>query len=282
MIKKVLSKLTLTILCSFYLSISHANETLTLSIHPYKSATILHKAFEPLTQYLSSVTKTTIQLQIAKDYQSHIDLIGKDKVDIAYMGPASYVQLVKEYGKKRLLTRLAINGKPTFKGVIVVPLKSKITTLQMLKNTRFAFGNAASTMSHLVPRYMLLKAKIPISKLKKYAFLGNHENVALAVLSGNYDAGAVKEEIYFKYQSQGLRALAETPSLSEHLFVVNNNLHSNLVKKLKNEMLNLHSIKENILILQSIKKTASALVSVKDSDYENLRNILETLDTENK
>ena len=281
MIKKVGSSATLILFFLFYLSIAHANETLTLSIHPYKSASDLHKAFEPLAQYLSRVTHTNIQLHVAKDYQSHIDLIGRNKVDIAYMGPASYLRLVKIYGKKRLLARLAINGEPTFKGMIIVPTKSNITTLQMLADTRFAFGSAASTMSHLVPRYMLLEAGIPVTKLKKHAFLGNHANVALGVLSGNYDAGAVKEAIFFKYQSQGLRVLAETPPLSEHLFVVNDNLNSNLVKKLKNALLKLHTMKQNIVILQSIKKTASALASVKDSDYENLRKILHTLETEN-
>ena len=162
---------------------AYADKTLIFSIHPYKSATILNKSFSPLALYLLKAIDQNIAIKISKNYQSHIDLIGSDSVDIAYMGPASYVKLVNKYGKKRLLSRLAINGIPTFRGMIIVPTNSEIRTLQMLKNKRFAFGSTSSTMSHLVPRFMLIKAGVPISSFKKHAFVGNHINVALGVLS---------------------------------------------------------------------------------------------------
>ena len=275
--KRMLVFCSLILLSSFFCNSPIAETKLILSIHPYKQATAISKSFSPLVKYLSNKTNRPFELKISKDYQTHIDLIGKDQVHIAYMGPASYVKLVDIYGNKRLLTRLEVSGSPTFQGMIITRQDSEITTLNMLKNKRFAFGSPSSTMSHLVPRYMLHDAEIPLTKLQHYAFLGNHINVALGVLAGNYDAGAVKESVFYKYEKKGLKVLASTPPLSEHLFVVSNNMDKKLVNKLRKLMLELNLKTEGPDVLRSIKKTTTALVSVQDNDYHNLREIMETL-----
>jgi len=275
-------KRTFVCFCLLSLSIffTHAvlaESTLILGVHPYKQATEISKSFTPLVKYLSDKTNRSFKLKISKNYQTHIDLIGNDQVHIAYMGPASYIKLVENYGKKRLLSRLEINGKPTFQGVIITRQDSDISALKLLQNKRFAFGSPSSTMSHLVPRYMLFDAGIPVSALEKYAFLGNHVNVALGVLTGNYDAGAVKEAIYKKYKEKGLKALATTVPLSEHLFIASDNIDNKFVIKLREIMLELNLQSNGPDILKSIKKTTTALVAVRDSDYDNLRKMMETL-----
>jgi len=68
-------------------------------------------------------------LRVAKTYKSHIELVGKNKVDIAYMGPAPYVKLVKNYGHKPLLAKIQVLGKSTFRGAIIVAQNSPIKTL---------------------------------------------------------------------------------------------------------------------------------------------------------
>jgi phosphonate transport system substrate-binding protein len=74
-----------------------------------------------------------------------------------------------------------------------------------------------------------------------------------------------------------LRALATTPALSEHLFVTSNTLDPELIKRLRDAMLTLHQDSEGKQILTSIKKGATAMVPVKNSDYDNLREILRSL-----
>lgn len=276
-IKPALVFVSLILLSFWFTKIVADETTLIFSVHPYKQSTVINNSFSPLVKYLSDKTSRSFELRISKDYQSHIDLIGNDQVDIAYMGPASYVKLVDTFGKKRLLTRLEVAGKPTFQGVIIIRRDSDISSLKMLQGKRFAFGSPSSTMSHLVPRYMMISEGITVEQLGKYAFLGNHANVALGVLAGNYDAGAVKEAVFQKYKSKGLKKLAMTPKLSEHLFIVNNKMDNKLVNEIKTLMLDLHLDSNGIEILQSIKKSATALVSVKDSDYDNLRDIIKRL-----
>jgi phosphonate transport system substrate-binding protein len=247
-------------------------------VHPYLPATELVKRYTPLMEYLGRKLNQPVQIQVSKDYQDHIDKIGRDKVDIAYMGPASYVKVVNHYGRKPILARLEINGKPVFQGVIIIRKGSSISNLADLSGKSFAFGDPNSTMSHLVPRYMLWKDGVNIENLAKHAFLDNHNNVALGVLAGDYDAGAVKEEVFYKYQTRGLKALMKTPEISEHLIIAGNNLHAAKVKVLREALYGLKKDEQGGNIMSAIKKTMTGMVPASDEDYDNLRTILYALE----
>ena len=253
---------------------SLAAKTLILSIHPYKSATQLLTAYTPLAEYLGNEIGTPVQIQIAPDYATHVQRIGKNEVDLAYMGPASYVELVDEYGKKPIIARQYINGIPTFRGKLIARKDSPINSLADLNNKRFAFGDKGSTMSHLVPNYMLINAHI---RLKATSFLGSHDNVALGVLTGDYDAGAVKEEVFDKYAPRGLKAIATTPALSEHLFVARSNMDNTMYEKLCQAFYSLKDKPDGIRIMQSIKPGITSFGNATDHDYDNLRKILDVL-----
>lgn len=263
--------------CCAMQSVNAADKPLILGIHPYKTPSKLIKVFTPLARHISQQINVPVEVHISKDYQTHIDNIGNKKINIGYLGPASYIKLTRQYGKKPILARLEINGKPTFQGKIIVRQESPFKTLADLKNTLFAFGDPNSTMSHLVPRFMLSEAGIRIPGMLKHKFLGSHDNVALGVLTGDFDAGAVKEAVYYKYQERGLRELASTPVLSEHLFVTCGKVPAKLQNKISSILIDLGKSEYGRAILKDIKQGMTAMRSAKDSDYDNLRHILDTL-----
>jgi phosphonate transport system substrate-binding protein len=267
----------LMVLVGLFSSCAFARDNLVFGIHPYKSPTKLIKAYTPLSKYLSKAVGMPVEISISKDYQSHIEAIGTDKLDIAYMGPASYIKLVDRYGKKPLLACQAIHGKPTFQGKIITRKGSTLSSLSQLKGKRFAFGDPSSTMSHLVPRYMLIKAGVNANNLKRFKFLGSHDNVALSVLSGEYDAGAVKEAVFYKYEGRGLKVLESTPVFSEHVFVASKKVDLVIVQKLREAFLSLGKAAKGKHIMGSIKPGMSGMHPVKDENYNNLREILRTL-----
>ena len=250
------------------------NNTLILGVHPYLPPADLEKRFTPLIQYLSRQLGVPMKLSISKDYETHIENIGNKVFDIAYIGPSSYVELINKYGPHTLLARLEIAGKPYFNGYIVVRQDSNIQTLEELKGKRFAFGSPHSTMSYLVPRHMLIEAGVSLESLREYKFQGNHRNVALGVLLGEFDAGAIKEETYFKFKKKGLRSIAISPPISEHVFVCRGKPFFQKHNKLQDLMYKLSKTDEGRSILMSIKKGVSGLVPVIDKDYDNLRNIM--------
>jgi phosphonate transport system substrate-binding protein len=270
---KLINTIFLILFVLFFLpgNVSASDEkSITIQIHPYLPASELLDRFAPLTKYLSEKTKIKIDCNISKDYRDHIDIVGQDRVDVAYMGPASYVLMTQKYGRKPVLARLEINGTPLFQGVIVTRQNSSIKTLHDLAGKSFAFGDPNSTMSYLVPLFMLHEAGIRKDTLARHNFLSSHQNVALGVLIGDFDAGAVKEEVFYQFKERGLKDLAWTPKISEHVFVSRSTLPSGTVKILRNALL----ILNDESILSSIKSSASALVPASDSDYNNLRSIM--------
>jgi phosphonate transport system substrate-binding protein len=223
---------------------------------------------------LSDKTKIKIICTISKDYREHIDMVGQDKVDLAYMGPASYVIMTRKYGLKHVLARLEINGTPLFQGVMITRKNSSISTLHDLAGKSFAFGDPNSTMSYLVPLFMLHEAGIRKDTLARHSFLSSHQNVALGVLMGDFDAGAVKEEVFYEFKERGLKDLAWTPKISEHVFVARSTLPSGTVNSLRNALLTL----SDKSVFSSIKSSMTALVPADNSDYNNLRSIMLSLE----
>jgi len=248
-----------------------------LAVHPYLPFLELKKRYQPLADYLKGFLGREVVVRVGRDYDEHITHIGKDKVDIAYLGPATYVRMVKKYGKKPLLARLAVNGEPVFHGYLVTNPNSDVTDIQSLRGKRFAFGDPESTMSHLVPRNMLLEAGLEVGDLADYQFLGSHKNVAMGVLAEAFDAGAVKEEVMEYYKDRGLKAFAKSAAFSEHLFVARGDASQEFVETVRKALYRLSETAQGRSILRAIKYSVTALVPVEDADYDNLRKVLQSL-----
>ncbi len=248
-----------------------APEPLILAVHPYLPTSEIITRFTPLADTLAHAVGRPVKLRIGSNYAEHINAIGEDRVDIAYLGPVSYVKLVDRYGKKPLLARQEVGGQPYLRGVIIVHRDSPLKTLAGLKGKRFAYGDPDSTMSHVIPQRMLQRAGVPDSALSHRAFLGSHHNVVLAVLSGDYDAGAVKEEVFQAQASKGLRALASTPPVADHSLVASSKLPAALTETLRRSLWQLKESPEGRSILNALHSNMTALVPAQDSDYDSLR-----------
>lgn len=187
-------------------------DDLSFYIQPYLPATELVKRFNPLARYLSDRMGVTVRIKISKNYGRHIDFVGDDKADIFYLGPGPYVEMVEKYGKKPLLARLEVRNSPVYHGMIIVRQDSPIQSLADLKGKSFAFGDLHSTMNYFVPRYMVQMAGVDLGDLETYEFLGTHHDVALAVLGGYYDAGGLKEEVFYRYEKRGIKNACQEPA----------------------------------------------------------------------
>lgn len=255
-----------------------APEDLILGVHPYLSYAELQARFQPLTRYLARHLKRKVSLRIGGDYDEHVDQVGLDRVDIAYIGPVSYVRMVERFGPKPLLARLEKRGSAVLSGHIVVHENSPIRDLSDLKGKSFGFGDPNSTMSNVVPRAVLANAGIDLAALSRQMRYRGHTNIAFAVLSNQVDAGAVKSEVYQRFAKQGLRSIARLPEVSEHLFVTRADLPAALVARIRDLMLNLGNSVEGRIVLKSLHSQASGLVAVSDDDYATLRSLLATME----
>lgn len=255
-----------------------AGEALILGVHPFLPSTELVQKFGPVADYLSRELGRPVHLEISRDYGAHIESVAAGAYDIAYMGPVSYVRLVEKHGEVPLLVKLEVDGDPFFQGAIFVREDSPIRELGDLAGKHFAFVGPSSTMGFIVPHHVMKQAGVGIDRLAGYSFLKNHDNVALAVLIGEFDAGAVKEETFQKFAPKGARALVMTPPIPEHLFVTSSRQTPDTVEALRAALLGIVRKPEGLRALRSIKDSGTNLVPVDDRDYDLLRKILKESD----
>jgi len=258
-------------------AVTHGQEPLVLSIYPYFASTEIYKRFSPLADHLSKELGRPITIHVANTYDAHVNEVVKGTVDIAFMGPVSYVKLTKRSGRVPILAAFETQEGRTYRGVIFVNKNSPIRTLAQVRGKTFAFGDVNSTMSHLVPRFMLMKAGIGVKDLSRYEFLTNHENTALGVLSGNFDAGALKKDVYNQYASQGLRVLATSEPMPDHVFIARPGLPNETVRRISAILCSLNRSEEGRRILISIQNNLTSLVPAQNADYDPLRKVMDAL-----
>lgn len=252
--------------------------SLTFGVLPYITATELVKKYTPLVNYLTETIGIPVKLAVPKSYKQHIHKVGADEFDIAFIGGLPYIKMVNKYGKKRLFARYEMQTKPYFRAIIFVSQHSPIQSLTELAGKRFAFGNKNSTLSTLVPRYMLQEVGGMLDDLANYDHLATHEDVILGVLLGSCDAGAVAQEVFNEHQKQyQLRELKPSPAISTHIMVASDHLSDDLFKKIQNILLNLKQSPNSEKILGAINKDMTGFVPVKDSDYDVLRHIVKSV-----
>lgn len=219
---KNIKELTLIFTLLMAPNIIQANSELLLSVYQTDKASVIHKKFKPLTDYLSnkvseiSGSQTQIKLKIFKTYQEANEALVSGEVDFARFGPASYILAKEREPNIKLLAMEEKKEKNRFYGYIVVKNNSSYKTLSDLKNHSFAFGNIDSTIGRYLAQAELLKANINSQALTKIAYLGRHDKVFKAVELGDFDAGSLKESTFKKLNTnKQLRVLHQFENVTK-------------------------------------------------------------------
>lgn len=238
---------------------------------PLDSPAVMFKKFTPLAEYLGRKLGRTVELKVAVDFESAVNDVGRNVTQLCAMGPATYVEGHRRYGLK-VLVRALRNGKPFHHSVIITRDDSNIRTLADLKGKTFAFADIQSSTGHIIPRAMLKEAGVDLEDLQYYQYLGHHDEVARAVLKGDFDAGGVMEATAHKFKDEGLRLLQVSDDIPEFNICYNPAFDGKDLGVIKTALISLNdSTAEGALILKSIGKECTGFVEASDSDYDGIR-----------
>jgi len=159
------------------------------------AATIIQNA-QPLKEHLERTLAREIELVVTTDYSSMIEAMRFGRIEIAYFGPFSYV-LAKS--RAPAIEPFAVGverGSPTYNSVVIATADGPVKALADVRDKPFAFGDQASTSSHLIPRALLLtRAGLKGGEDYRPVHLGAHDAVARAVQSGQVPAGGLSKAI---------------------------------------------------------------------------------------
>lgn len=174
-----------------------------LRFHPIT----MYERYQPMMDYLTRTTPFRFELKVGRDYRETIKLFQQGKTELVSIGDGGLVKAMLLAGGVPVVKPLNQQGKPLYRSCFVVKRDSPIRKLEGLKGKRLALGYHHSTTGNLIPRGMLRGRGVKLEALASVTNLRYHAEVARGVLTGEYDAGVVKESAAIRYEAEGLRVL---------------------------------------------------------------------------
>ncbi len=166
---------------------------------------------------------------------------------------------------------------PTYTAVLIAGAGSGVARVEDLRGKTVAFGDPASTSSHLIPKSMLARAGLKAGDDYKEVFAGAHDAVAIAVQNGNAQGGGLSRSLFASLVEQGtikpdrVAVIAESDRYPNYPWVLGPDLDPGLVQAIKAAFTNL----KDPAVLGPLK--ADGFGPVQDGDYDEIRVLVKLL-----
>jgi len=171
-----------------------AGDVLNVGLVPAEDPRVMVQENQALLDHLQRTLHMEVKPFVATDYNGVIEALRAKKLDIALLGPFSYVLAAAVAQVDAFALPETDRQGPTYRSVIVARKDHGIRTLQDLKGRTFAFVDPSSTSGHLFPKAALIDAGYdPDTYFSRVIFSGGHDASAIAVQNGKVDAAAVAE-----------------------------------------------------------------------------------------
>jgi phosphonate transport system substrate-binding protein len=246
-------------------------KTLKVALLPDENASALIKRNQPLKNYLERELGRDIQLIVTTDYSSMIEAMRFERIDVAYFGPLSYC-LAKSKADIEPFAGMVSDGKPTYRSVLIANVDSGIDSYADIKGKKMAYGDRASTSSHLIPKTVLAeKAGLTAGEHYEEHFVGTHDAVAVNVANGNADAGGLSEKIWAYVLERKLvdpakvKVLGYSGEYPQYPWAMRSNLDAALKDRIRTAFLTLKDAE----VLKNFK--AEGFAAMTDKDYDVIR-----------
>ncbi|AUZ85241.1 phosphate/phosphite/phosphonate ABC transporter substrate-binding protein [Methylophaga nitratireducenticrescens] len=248
-------------------------DTLKIALLPDENASELIKRNQPLKDYMEEKLDKKIELIVTTDYSSMIEAMRFGRIDLAYFGPLSYV-MAKSKSEIEPFAAMIIDGVPTYRSIIIANVDSGIESYADIKGKKMAYGDRASTSSHLIPKTVLLEqGGIKAETDYEQHFVGTHDAVAMNVANGNADAGGLSEVIFSYVTERGLidknkvKVIGHSKDYPQYPWAMRSNLNADLKVKIKDAFVSLKDPE----VLEAFK--AEGFAPITDADYDVVREL---------
>tara|TARA_R110000850_G_scaffold268284_1_gene399724 strand:+ start:76 stop:939 length:864 start_codon:yes stop_codon:yes gene_type:complete len=246
-------------------------DMLKVALLPDENASELIKRNKPLKDYLEAKLNKEVELIVTTDYSSMIEAMRFGRIDLAYFGPLSYV-MAKSKSDIEPFAAMIIDGVPTYRSILIANTESGIDSYADIKGKKMAYGDRASTSSHLIPKTVLLEeGGIEAKTDYEQHFVGSHDAVAVNVANGNADAGGLSEVIFKDVVERKLidpakvKVLGHSKPYPQYPWAMRSNLNNDLKAKVRDAFVSLDD-KE---VLKNFK--AEGFAPITDADYDVIR-----------
>ena len=249
---------------------------------PAEDAQQVMQNAQPIVDILQKQLGMEIQPFVAADYTGVVEALRVNKLDVAFLTPASYV-LAKNEANVKVILKSERKGIASYYAAIITRADSGIQRLEDLRGKTFAFGDALSTTGNIFPRKMFKERGIdPVRDFKQILYSGGHDATVLAVLNGKVDAGATyanspdgDDTAWMRYLKNPedvnkIRAIAFSEPIPADNLVINGNLDEAIAKKVEEIFLQLSGDPKGKQMMRDLYQI-DGFVPATDRDYDSVR-----------
>jgi phosphonate transport system substrate-binding protein len=250
-------------------------ETIRFGVLPRDNPIIAYERYQPLVDYLSRTIGLNVELHLEKSYQDVVNKLGQGEMSFALLGPLTYLDAYKRFDAPPIARSKTGRGEAFYRSVIVTDMDGSIKEVSQLVDKKFAFAALWSTSGNLIPRYMLAWAGIHLDNLDSYRHYNYHDTVAKKVISGEFDAGAIRLSTAERYIPYGLEVIAESDPIPTGPVVVSPRTPYLIVQKVQKALLGMAGSEEGRAVLAKLDPDLQGgFVAASDADYEGIRQMI--------
>ena len=259
-----------------------STKVLRVGFVPAEDAQQVMQNAQPIVDILQKELGMEIQPFVAADYTGVVEALRVNKLDVAFLTPASYV-LAKNEANVKVVLKSERKGIASYYAAIITRADSGIQRLEDLRGKTFAFGDALSTTGNIFPRKMFKERGIdPVRDFKQILYSGGHDATVLAVLNGKVDAGATyanspdsDDTAWMRYLKdpqdvKKIRAIAFSEPIPADNLVISGNLDEAIAKRVEEIFLQLSRDPKGKQMMRDLYQI-DGFVPATDRDYDSVR-----------
>ncbi len=189
-----------------YIPNAYAQSVLTVGLIPSEDSRAMIANSQAMMDMLSKALGMPVKPFVAADYNGVIEALRSKRLDVAYLGPFSYVLGTTVADIEAFaVAETKKAGRTSYRSQVITNKASGIKTVNDLKGKTFAFVDPSSTSGHLFPKAGLMKAGLDSDKdFGRVIFSGSHDSNAIAVQNRKVDAAAIADRILDAAIAKGL------------------------------------------------------------------------------
>jgi len=265
------------------ITVYRPENAVTYAYLPQYAHTVSYERHHLLVEYLCRATGLKFRQVFPDTFDEHMHMVGRGLIDISFSNPFIYVKIADRYGARAFVRVIEKKGKEKFRGQIICRADNReIKTLADIKGKRLIAVDPTSAGGFLYPMSLMMKHGIRREDLAEIAFSpgpgGKQEKVVMAVYSGKYDVGLIREGtldvLADKIDIKEIRILAHTPWYPGWVYAARRGLDPKVVQKTKQALLAL-DIKnpQHAAILK--RAGFIRVIPAKDEDFDPVRELAE-------